>query len=176
MDCSLPLALLLGMSPPTAALPASCNTQAQPQVVQVATTSARVSAISREPLYADLVRRARRLKRETETFDANPSVGLLSDVRFQAYTQDIRALSDGDQKGHLDLKARGTDRDLKCILKGVSLDLNTKMDAIAAAKTDAGVATALTNMAALLSDNIDVIVTPATTESGLDCVIEFGNS
>ena len=72
------------------------------------------------------------------------------------------------------LKARGTDRDLKCILTGLSRDLPIKLTAIETAKDDAAMKTALTNMASLLSDNIDVIVTPATADSGLDCTVEFG--
>lgn len=131
------------------------------------------SAISHEPLYAGLVSSAQSLKAETDGFA--PSVSLLARPDFVAYTKAIHTLSDGDMAGHLDLKARGTDRDLKCILMGVSLDLNIKMDALLAAKSDDAVRTALTNMSELLSDNVDVIVTPATAESGLDCVIEFGN-
>lgn len=151
------LALLLGLSAVTVAA------RAEP---------AATSAISHEPLYAGLVTRAEALKAQTDAFA--PSLGLLSQPDFQAYARDIRSLSDGDLAGHMDLKARGTDSDLKCILKGVSLDLNIKMDALLAAKSDAEVQTALINMSELLSDNIDVIVTPATAESGLDCVIEFG--
>ena len=137
---------------------------------------AATSAISHEPLYAGLVAKARRLKRETEGFDRHPTLDLLTQPKFQAYARDIRALSDGDQAGHMDLKARGTDNDLKCILKGVSLDLPNKLNDIQASTTPDGLSTALGKMTALLTDNIDVIVTPATAESGLDCVIEFGNS
>jgi len=134
-----------------------------------------VSAISREPFYAGIVARAGQLEHETDTFAAKPSLALLGGTKFKTYARDIQALSDADMKGHLDLKARGTDNDLKCIMMGVSLDLPKKLDAIRAAKTDADLGTALGNMSSLLSDNIDVIVTPATTNSGLDCTIEFGN-
>ena len=132
-----------------------------------------VNPLSREPLYAGLVASAESLKAQTATF--KPSPGLLAQSGFQAYLQQVKALSDGDMKGHLDLRARGTDRDLKCILMGVSLDLGNKLHDIEGAKTDTDMATALTNLDALLSDNIDVIVTPDTADSGLDCVIEFGN-
>ncbi len=132
-----------------------------------------VNPLSREPLYAGLVSSAEQLKTQTAAF--TPSVALLSEPSFQAYLQQVKALSDGDMKGHLDLKARGTDRDLKCILMGVSLDLGNKIKDVEAAKTDGDIATALGNMEALLSDNIDVIVTPDTADSGLDCVLEFGN-
>ena len=135
--------------------------------------TAATSTISHEPLYADLVARARHLKEETDGFA--PSAGLFARPQFQTYAQGIRALSDGDMAGHIDLKQRGTDSDLKCILMGVSLDLNNKLNALQAAKSDGDIQKALGDMSQLLSDNIDVIVTPATVESGLDCVIEFGN-
>ncbi len=135
-----------------------------------------VSAISKEPFYAGIVAKAGELEHETDAFfTARPSLSLLSEAKFQTYAAEIQALSDADMKGHLDLKARGTDNDLKCIMMGVSLDLPKKLDAIRAAKSDADLGVALGNMSALLSDNVDVIVTPATASSGLDCVIEFGN-
>jgi len=133
------------------------------------------SAISQEPFYAGIVATAGKLEKQTDGFAARPRLSLLGEKRFAAYARDIQALSDADMKGHLDLKARGTDNDLKCIMMGVSLDLPKKLDAIRAARSDAELGTALGNMSSLLSDNIDVIVTPATTSSGLDCVIEFGN-
>ena len=134
-----------------------------------------VSAISREPFYAGIVASAGHLEKQTDAFAARPTLSLLGQPGFAAYARDIQALSDADMKGHLDLKARGTDNDLKCIMMGVSLALPKKLDAIRAAKSDAELGTALGNMSSLLSDNIDVIVTPATADSGLDCVIEFGN-
>ncbi len=130
------------------------------------------SVISQEPFFAGLVSEAGRLKAETEAF--KPSTTVLAQPDFQAYAQAIHALSVGDLHGHMTLKARGTDRDLKCILTGLSRDLPIKLTAIQSAKTDADMKIALTNMAELLSDNIDVIVTPATAESGLDCTLEFG--
>lgn len=137
-----------------------------------ATVTPDKSAISQEPFFTGLVTEAGRLKVETEAFKPTPA--LLSQPGFQTYAQAIRALSAGDQQGHKRLKARGTDNDLKCILTGLSRDLPIKLDAIQAAKTDTDMATALTNMSELLSDNIDVIVTPATADSGLDCTLEFG--
>jgi hypothetical protein len=133
------------------------------------------SAISQEPFYANIVATAGKLEKQTDGFAAKPTLSLLGQPRFAAYARNIQALSDADMKGHLDLKARGTDNDLKCIMMGVSRDLPKKLDAIRAAKSDAELGTALGNMSALLGDNIDVIVTPATASSGLDCVIEFGN-
>lgn len=139
---------------------------------EAATGSLPKSAISQEPFFAGLVTEAGRLKAETEGFKPTPD--LLTHPDFQTYAQAIKALSAGDLQGHMTLKARGTDRDLKCILTGLSRDLPIKLTAIEAAKSDADMKTALTNMANLLSDNIDVIVTPATADSGLDCTLEFG--
>ena len=138
----------------------------------VAAGSMAKSAISQEPFFAGLVTEAGRLKAETEGFKPTPA--LVSQTDFKTYAQAIKALSAGDLKGHMTLKARGTDRDLKCILTGLSRDLPIKLTAIETAKDDAAMKTALTNMASLLSDNIDVIVTPATADSGLDCTVEFG--
>lgn len=135
-----------------------------------------VNALSKEPFYAAIVRDAGRLKTRTEGFAKAPSLSLLSSQGFRSYAQDIRTLSERNLKGHMDLKARGTDNDLKCVLKGVSVDLPLKLDAIEAAKTPEALKGALDDMAYLLEDNIEVIVTPATADSGLDCVIEFGNS
>jgi hypothetical protein len=130
------------------------------------------SAISQDPFFAGLVSEAQRLKTETEGF--TPALSLLSKTKFTNYARDIKALSAGDMQGHMTLKARGTDRDLKCILTGLSRDLPIKLTAIQSAKSDADMKTALANMADLLSDHIDVIVTPATADSGLDCTLEFG--
>lgn len=133
-----------------------------------------VSAISREPLYAGLVKSARTLKAETDRFSTHASLAVRKTAKFASYARHIRALSAGDLKGHYALRDRGTDSDLKCILLGVSRDIEIKMTAIEAAKSDAELGTAFHAMADLLSDNVDVIVTPASADSGLDCVIEFG--
>jgi len=135
-----------------------------------------VNPLSKEPFYASLVRDAGRLKARTEGFAKAPSMTLLSSATFKTYARDIQALSERNLKGHLDLKARGTDNDLKCVLKGVSVDLPIRLSAIEAAQTPEALKGALSDMAYLLEDNVEVIVTPATADSGLDCVIEFGNS
>ncbi len=132
------------------------------------------SKVSHEPFFAGLVKSAHSLHNETAGFAAKPSLAMLSQPMFTAYAERVRALSAGDLKGHYALRDRGTDNDLKCILLGVSRDLTIKLDAITAAKTDADLGKAFGNMRDLLSDNIEVIVTPATADSGLDCVIEFG--
>ena len=142
--------------------------------VMVATPA--VNPLSKEPFYAAIVKDAGTLKTRTQRLAKSPSLTLLASSGFKSYARDIRELSDRNLKGHLDLKARGTDNDLKCVLKGVSVDLPLKLRAIEASKTPEALKGALDDMAYLLEDNIEVIVTPATADSGLDCVIEFGNS
>ncbi len=130
------------------------------------------SAISHEPFYAGIVSRARDLTAESERLGALPDARTGSD--FTAFAAAVTALSADDLKGHYDLRARRLDNDLKCILMGVSRDLPLKLDAIRAAKAGDELKAAFAGMTQDLSDNVDVIVTPATTDSGLDCVVEFG--
>jgi hypothetical protein len=133
-----------------------------------------VNPIAKQPLYADIVRRAVKLKARTEHFAARPDPSLLQGSAFGRYGSDIQALAKLDLQAHYDLIRRGTDRDLKCILMGVSRDLPIKLDAVKAAKSDADLKTALQNMSDLLSDNAGLITAPATADSGVDCTLEFG--
>ncbi|HVZ30275.1 MAG TPA: hypothetical protein VG839_07770 [Asticcacaulis sp.] len=130
--------------------------------------------IAKERLYADIVKRAVRLKVRTDRFAAKPAPALLQGQAFSAYDSDIRALAKLDMQAHYDLIRRGTDRDLKCILMGVSRDLPIKLDAIKTARTDVDLKTAFLNMADLLEDNAGLITAPATADSGVDCTLEFG--
>lgn len=133
-----------------------------------------VSLLSQEPFYSSIVADAVRLRAQTEDYAARPSLQWLKSPHFRGYAEAITQLAERDMKGHDDLKARGTDNDLKCILKGVSIDLRLKLDAVRSARTDRDLGQALEDMTLLLDDNIDVVSTPATAVSGLDCVIEFG--
>lgn len=130
--------------------------------------------IAKEALYAGIIKRAEALKGRADAYAAKASPALSADAGFQRFTQEVSDLADLNMQAHLDLKARGTDNDLKCVLKGVSLDLKIKHDALKAAQTPEALKVALTDLSYLLADNIDVIVTPATVDSGLDCIIEFG--
>lgn len=141
-----------------------------------ATTTAPVNAVAKEQPYAGIVKQAGKLKGRADSYAKAPSLTLLANPKFQAFTADVGDLSEQNLKAHFDMKARGTDNDLKCVLKGVSIDLKLKHDALIAAKTEADLQHTLTDLSALLSDNIDVITTPATVQSGMDCVLEFGAS
>lgn len=136
--------------------------------------SAQVNPVSQEPFYADLIRRAEALKAQTEAFADAPKPGLIGDPVFEAYAREIGLLAERNLRAHDDLKARGTDNDLKCVLKGVAVDLPLRLEAIRDATGEQALKESLEDMAYLLEDNIEVIRTPATAESGLDCVLEFG--
>ena len=120
------------------------------------------SALSREPLYADIVGRAKTLQRRVDGYRKRGApIGDFSEFKAR-----IDALSALDMKGHLDLAARGTDGDLKCILKGISQDLPRKLADLSAATTAKARTAALDEMFYLLRDNVEVITTPATATSG----------
>ena len=120
-----------------------------------ASSTAPVSALSREPLYADIVGRAKSLKAEVQAY--RKATGPLKG--FDAFKGKIAALSELDMKGHLDLAQRGTDGDLKCILKGISQDLPKRLDELAKAGP-ADRDKALSEMSYLLNDNVEVITAP----------------
>jgi hypothetical protein len=63
-------------------------------------------------------------------------------------------------QGHVELAKRGTDGDLKCILRGISQDLPKKLADLTAAKTGPDQDQALRDMSYLLNDNVEVITAP----------------
>ncbi|HQT54544.1 MAG TPA: hypothetical protein PKX06_13855, partial [Phenylobacterium sp.] len=78
---------------------------------------------------------------------------------FKTRVDELAAL---DMQGHLLLAQRGTDGDLKCILRGISQDLPLKLEAMTAAATPKDRDLALRDMAYLLNDNVEVITAPPT--------------
>ena len=72
----------------------------------------------------------------------------------------ITALAALDMRGHLALAQRGTDGDLKCILKGIAEDLPLKLKALETAATDKDRLQAVQDMGYLLNDNVEVITPP----------------
>jgi hypothetical protein len=130
-------------------------------VAAAPSTAAAVNPLAREPMYADIVKRAEALKAEISRYRAGAAVP--ADLtRFKA---DLTTLSELDMKGHFDLQKRGTDGDLKCILKGISEDLPKKLAELQAASAPAARATALEDLFYLLRDNVEVITTPPTVQS-----------
>lgn len=118
------------------------------------TPASPAGAVALEPLFADIVARAGRLKAEA---DAARKAGQAPPADF---AEAIRQLANLDMQGHVLLKARGTDGDLKCILKGISEDLPLKLAAMQAAASPAARDDALAEMGYLLNDNVEVITAP----------------
>lgn len=138
----------------------------QPRLIYVADAAvAAINPLAREPLYADIVRRAETLRTQVTAYRTAVGSGgaLAGFVRFKS---DVDALSALDMQGHVDLAKRGTDGDLKCILKGISQDLPKKLADVEQASTTDAKSTALEEMFYLLRDNIEVITAPPTVESG----------
>ncbi len=141
--------LWLASASPTAA-PVS-----QPAVVAAPTS------VAGEPLFADIVRRAGRLKAEAEGFRKAGLDGDLAALSgFARFRTDITELSALDMQGHVVLKERGTDGDLKCILRGISQDLPVRLKELEAATTARDRDMALREMTYLLNDNVEVITAP----------------
>lgn len=109
-------------------------------------------AVAHEPLFADIVARAGRLRSEA---DAARAGGPLP-ADFARRIEELGAL---DMQAHRLLAARRTDGDLKCILKGISEDLGVKLKALEGT-SGAGRAEALQDMVYLLNDNVEVITSP----------------
>ena len=138
----------------------SCDAVAAIAAIWLASTPAGVSppppppavSVAKEPLFADIVSRAGALKAAVEAFKGSPVT--------PAFRQGITELSALDMQGHLLLAQRGTDGDLKCILKGISQDLPLKLAALEAATDDKARLQAVQDMGYLLNDNVEVITSP----------------
>lgn len=119
------------------------------------------SSVASEPLFADIVRRAARLKASAEGMrKANLDGDLSAIPAFAGFKSGVAELSDLDMKGHVLLKERGTDGDLKCILRGISQDLPLKLHDLEAAANAHDRDIALREMTYLLRDNVEVITAP----------------
>ena len=111
------------------------------------------SAVAQEPLFLDIVKRAGALKAQVDGVRAGKT--LPADFKTQ-----ISELSTLDMQGHVLLAKRGTDGDLKCILRGISQDLPLNLAALTAAPDRKARDGALKEMAYLLNDNVEVITAP----------------
>ena len=116
--------------------------------------------LAREPLYADIVHRAQVLKDAVSAYRSAPPPAGSALPGFAQFKADVAALSALDMQGHVDLAQRGTDGDLKCILKGISQDLPRKLDEVDKAATQEARSAALQDMFYLLRDNVEVITSP----------------
>lgn len=117
---------------------------------------AAVSPLAAEPLFADIIGRAGALNGKVQAWKGQA----IPAGEFASFKAEVATLAQLDMKGHLLLKERGTDGDLKCILRGISEDLPLKLGAVEAAADPAARDAALTDLGYLLRDNIEVITAP----------------
>lgn len=152
MSCSLAAAALLILSDP--------NGAAAPAVPPPA--AAPVSVAS-EPLFADIVARAGALKAIVDGWAASgaaEAAGFAQGPAFAEFSTRAGELAALNLRGHLTLAERGTDTDLKCILRGISEDMPGRVAAVAEAASPAARAEALNELSHLLDDNQAVITAP----------------
>lgn len=157
MSCGLALTIALAMSNPAVALAAE-----QPPAAVGAPVS-----VAGEPLFADIVARSGSLKSIVDGWavsKAADDAAFFTGQAFIGFKTQADALSQLDMQGHLILKERGTDGDLKCILRGISEDIPKKIAAVQAATTPAERAVALSELSYLLNDNVEVITAPPQPE------------
>jgi hypothetical protein len=153
MSCDVAMAayLILASAQPNAPPP------------QVKPAIAATVSVASEPLFADIIGRAGRLKAQVERYRQPALKASTTPARlegFDSFRIEIGNLAALDMKGHEELARRGTDGDLKCILKGISQDLGVKLQLLSAATTGAAQDLALRDMSYLLRDNVEVITAP----------------
>lgn len=120
------------------------------------------SSVASEPLFLDIVKRADALKAQVDGWKGKegPLPG------FDGFAARIGELSGLDMQAHLLLAKRGTDGDLKCILRGISQDLPVRLKEVEMAADQRSRDMALKEMFWLLRDNVEVITTPPSVTSG----------
>ena len=150
MSCGLALAAVLMLANPDVAAATLVPPPAPDAPVSVAG----------EPLFADIVARSIRLKGLVDGWGGvRPAA-----EAFAAFRLEAEALAALDLQGHLVLKDRGVDGDLKCILRGISEDMPKRLDALQAATSADEQAVAASELAYLLDDNAAVITAPPQPE------------
>ncbi len=157
MSCGVALAVSLLLSDPNVALAA-----AQPPAMASAPVS-----VAGEPLFVDIVTRSTTLKTMIDGWGSSGLIdqdGFLNGAAFADFKVQATVLAEMDMQGHLILKERGTDGDLKCILRGISEDMPKKVEALETAITPAERRVALDELAYLLNDNVEVITAPPQPE------------
>lgn len=127
-----------------------------------AAVSAPAAPLAAEPLFADIVGRAGALKAQAEGW-----TGKTGDLAgFADFKARIGQLAELDMQGHRLLAARGTDGDLKCILRGIAQDLPVRLSEVEKAADAKARDRALKEITFLLRDNVEVITTPPSVTSG----------
>ena len=158
MSCGVALAVSLLLSDPAVA-----EAAARPP----AEVGAPVS-VAGEPLFADIVARSGDLRSLVGAWTEEGAAGQADFTAgapwtaFRARATELAAL---DMQGHLILKERGTDGDLKCILRGIAEDIPRRLEAVEAATAPAERRVALDELHYLLNDNVEVITAPPQPEA-----------
>ena len=157
MSCGVALAVSLLLADPGAALtapPPTATAEAPP-------------AVAAEPLFADIVARSGALKSVVQGWidaGALEQTGFTAGAVFNGFKAQAVELAALDMQGHVVLRERGMDGDLKCILRGISEDMPKKIEAIEVAASAAERRVALDELAHLLDDNVAVITAPPQPE------------
>ena len=143
MSCGVMIAAALMLTDPAVAATAASTPTAE-------------TPVAGEPLFVDIVSRSQTLKGVVDGwietgFDA---------AAFAGFRQDAETLAALDMQGHVTLRERNVDGDLKCILRGISEDLPGRLDAVQEASDDRERDVALSELSHLLDDNAAVILAP----------------
>jgi len=158
MSCGLALTIALMMTDPNVATAAAVAAPAADAPVSVAG----------EPLFVDIVTRSSALKSIVDGWSTSgvaDAQGFLTGAVYSDFKTRAEALAATDMQAHLVLKERGTDGDLKCILRGISEDIPKKIAAVESAATVQARAVALSELSYLLNDNVEVITSPPQPEA-----------
>lgn len=157
MSCGLVLAVTLAFTPAAAD---AGSTAAPAPATAPASAPASVAA---EPFYADIIRRAQTLEAAVARYRTDAlkaSATAIPLAGFADLKREALALAELDMQGHRDLAARGTDGDLKCILRGISEDMPLRLEGIETATSGAAQDVALAELQHLLEDNAQVLLSP----------------
>lgn len=157
MSCGLAITAALLLSDPTVALSAA----------QPAFEAGVPPSVATEPFFSDLVQRASVLKALVDDWAATGAAnqpGFFTGAAFTDFKAQAGALSERDMQGHIILKERGADGDLKCILRGISEDMPGRVAALEAAASAEERAVALAELSHLFEDNAEVITAPPAPE------------
>ncbi len=153
MSCGVALAISLMLSDPNVAMAAAQPAAAAEAPVSVAGEPLFIEIVARSDAMRNLVRRWIDTGRADDaTFGSSPE--------FEMMARGAASLAERDMQGHLILKERGTDSDLKCILRGIAEDMPLKVEAVRAAATPTQRRSALEDLVYLLNDNVEVITAP----------------
>lgn len=156
MSCGVALAVSLLFADPTAT---------SAPVPPAAEAPASVAA---EPMFADIVARSGSLKSVVDGWLAAghaDHAAFWAGAEFQGFKTQAADLAARDMQGHVTLRDRGVDGDLKCILRGISEDMPKRIEAVETAPSAAERRISLEELSHLLEDNAAVITSPPMPEA-----------